>query len=96
MSGPIEESTSKDLFEMSNVRNVLVHRSGIADRRFHERCPWRPETKGIRLTVSHTDYQRYLAAIHLYLFELLVRDLIRQGRSRSEAVATLGAGRKPR
>lgn len=40
IGGPVEEPTKRNLFEMSNIRNVLVHRRALADKRLAMSCPW--------------------------------------------------------
>lgn len=39
LSGAIDEEHRKGLFELQQVRNVIVHRAGIVDRRLREQCP---------------------------------------------------------
>ncbi len=85
LSGAIDEDVRKTLFEMSQVRNVLVHRAGLVDRRLAEGCPWLGLTVGEPLLVSRAKYDEYLQAVSRYLVELVKRNLIREGRSREEA-----------
>jgi hypothetical protein len=87
MAGPVPEDTRKVLFEMFHIRNVLAHRAGIADKRFCKQCPWRSEKRGARIMLNYTDYLRFRRSIETYVVELITRDLIRQGRTREEAVA---------
>jgi len=71
--GQVEEIVRRTLLELSEVRNVVVHRAGKADDRFIERCPWMNLTKGSRLALSRIDFSRYAAASNWYAFELLHR-----------------------
>jgi hypothetical protein len=67
LSGPMEEETRKDLYEMFHVRNVIVHRASIADRKFVEACPWLGYSIGDQLVVSSEDWERYRTATAGYL-----------------------------
>lgn len=40
LSGKIDEGIKRDLLEMSEVRNVIVHRRMLADERIITNCPW--------------------------------------------------------
>jgi hypothetical protein len=48
LSGPVDDTTRRDLLELSQMRHVLMHRGGRADRRLLDVCPlaaflgWRP------------------------------------------------------
>lgn len=66
LSGRIEESTQRDLFELSQVRNVITHRRGIVDRRFADACPWMGVHSGDTLVVTSEAYHRYCDAVSNY------------------------------
>lgn len=40
LGGPLPDGCAKTLFELQQVRNVVAHRNGIADRRLRSECPW--------------------------------------------------------
>jgi hypothetical protein len=40
LSGKIDEGIRRDLLEMSELRNVIVHRRMVADERIITNCPW--------------------------------------------------------
>jgi len=73
LSGPVEDEVKRTLFEMSQVRNVLVHRSGIVDRRFREACPCYPTKLGEKIQIDHKKYKRYMDAIEEYILCLINR-----------------------
>ena len=71
--GEVEEDVRRTLLEMSQVRNVLVHRAGTVDRRFKESCPWVEVEVGSRLRIDHARYVRYSKAMHDYVLCLINR-----------------------
>jgi len=48
LSGDVPDDIQRDIFEMGQIRNVLVHRGGIADRRFVDCCPWLGTSAGMK------------------------------------------------
>jgi hypothetical protein len=73
LSGPVDENIRRELFELNQVRNVLVHRSGIADRRFIESCPWLNLHVGDPVKINYHTSQRYFKSVQMYNLELLIR-----------------------
>jgi hypothetical protein len=60
------EEMRRDLSELAAVRNVIVHRAGIADARLIELCPWLKLKRGDPVTVGHAAVERYVAAASEY------------------------------
>ena len=83
MSTALDSQVTKDLLELSAVRNVALHNSGVIDFKFKNRCPWIECEAGATLTIKHGDYHRYLDAVELYVFEVTQRLLIHYGLPRS-------------
>lgn len=79
LSGAVDDNVRRTLFEMSQVRNVLVHRAGIVDGRFKEACPWVAVEVGEKLRVDHKTYVRYVDATHEYVLCLINRVRVRFG-----------------
>lgn len=73
LSGPIEDQIKDTLFEISQVRNVLMHRYGVADRRFVENCPWLGLKPGDHVQIRQPDFDKYLKATADYVIILLIR-----------------------
>src|SRR5687768_13032772 len=73
LSGAVPESVRRCLFELSQVRNVLVHRRGIADRRLIEQCPWLQLKIGDRAVVKNEQMHRYTTAAMAYSMIILRR-----------------------
>ena len=73
LSGPVDDETSRMLFEMQQVRNVIAHRRGIADLKFCQLCPAYGATLGKRLMVSRAKSGAFWTATHRYVCELIFR-----------------------
>lgn len=91
LDGRVTKKTQKDLFEMHQVRNVLVHRRGVADRRLVEACPWLKLNPGDVVEVSHANWARYFAAIDAYALEVVNRVAAKFGVAKT---ATRGATKR--
>jgi hypothetical protein len=50
------------LSELAELRNVILHRGGVVDQRFKDKCPWRPDEIGDRMLVSHELMGSYFEA----------------------------------
>ena len=75
LGGAVPADTRKDIFELQQVRNVLVHRGGIADLRLITACPWLKLNSGQSVLISHEMFARYGAAVIRYVF--IIRQRIR-------------------
>ena len=73
LSGAVPNFVRRYLFELSQVRNVLVHRRGIADRRLVDQCPWLKLQIGDRVVVRHEQMARYMTAGLAYAMTILQR-----------------------
>jgi hypothetical protein len=73
LAGPVDEGVRRNLFELNQVRNVLVHRSGVADRRLVEACPWLQLKVGDPLHVRDEATRRYFTAVMQYTIALVAR-----------------------
>jgi hypothetical protein len=40
LSGKVDPRIKQTIWEMLNIRNVIIHRGSVADRRLVEGCPW--------------------------------------------------------
>lgn len=66
LSGPVDDTTKKELFELSHVRNVIVHRRGAADKKLIEACPWLGLRPGDPVKIDSDAYHRYFDAAFEY------------------------------
>jgi hypothetical protein len=73
LSGEVDESVQRDLFELSQVRNALMHRAGRVDLALVESCPWLGLEAGTALALNHDAITRYSNAVMEYTVELLSR-----------------------
>lgn len=56
LSGPVTEAVSRGILELQQLRHVIVHRIGIADRSFLRRCPWIDVDLGESVKITHKQY----------------------------------------
>jgi hypothetical protein len=73
LSGEIDDEVQKALFELSQVRHVLVHRRGYADKRLLNACPWLSYKGGEPIKIGHAMWRRYDGAVGEYIFEIIRR-----------------------
>lgn len=70
LGGPVDDSVRRALLELSEVRNVIVHRAGRVDAKLLERCPWLSLLSGSVLTINGGIFNRFVLAAHWYMIEL--------------------------
>jgi hypothetical protein len=73
LSGPVDEEVRKTLFELCNVRNVLVHKRGIADKRLVDACPWLGLDLGDKVVVTDDMFVKYFGVVTKYVMILANR-----------------------
>jgi hypothetical protein len=73
LSGSITDEISVGFWEMSNIRNVIVHRRSRADRKFVRACPNLGTVLGDRVVVTTGMLTRYSEALRAYANEILRR-----------------------
>jgi hypothetical protein len=73
LSGKVDADVQRDLFELNQVRNCLMHRAGRVDRRFVEACPWLGLEVVQPLKVTPDATRRYISSVLLYATELVCR-----------------------
>lgn len=73
LSGEIHEKTQRDIFELNQVRNCLMHRAGRVDRRFADACPWLKLEPGQKFQVSPASVSRYFGSVMRYATEIICR-----------------------
>lgn len=98
LSGKVDQVLRKTLFECNCVRNVLVHRASVCDRRFSEACPWLGLKPGDRLRITPQRYRQYSEAVMAYATTLVRRahsHIVRSKRSsRSLTVGSMATVQK--
>lgn len=73
LGGSVSKEAGKKLFELSRIRNLLVHKNGIADRQFVEACPWLGYKVGDVVTVNKQSWDKYQSAHYEYVLEIIQR-----------------------
>ena len=69
----IPEEVKRNIFEMQQIRNTIVHKGSIADKRLVEACPWLGLAPGAIIRVTHEDYGRYVRSVGDYVLGLINR-----------------------
>lgn len=73
LSGEVDQDTKKTIWEINHIRNVIVHRRSIADRRLVEACPWLGVKIGEAIVISHKTIGCYYAAFCNYTLAITHR-----------------------
>ena len=84
LGGPVNDDVRKILLELSQARNLIMHRNGIVDKRFAEACPWIGAADGSPLPLVENHYMMYGLATSWYILELDRRLRVREGLDASE------------
>lgn len=84
LGGGIDPDIRRVLFELSQVRNAIVHKAGVADRRFVESCPWMNLKRGERLKVNGGDFHLYMVSAYYYALVLRLRTLQLSGCEKTQ------------
>lgn len=75
LSGPVEDSVRRDIFELSQVRNAILHRASRADQRLVEACPWLALRPGDKVVIAGPDSDRFARSVTDYLKSVIERAL---------------------
>jgi hypothetical protein len=73
LGGSVDREVKRTLYELFQIRNVVVHRACIADRRLVEECARLGLKQGEEVRINHAAYHGYLEAIDAYFTCLLKR-----------------------
>lgn len=74
LSGAVDPAIKKTIWEVNHVRNVIVHRGSIADRKLVQSCPWLNYKVSDKITISHQALEKYVGTLTEYL-NILIRRL---------------------
>lgn len=72
-SGKLDEKIQKDIFELSQIRNILLHRGGIADKYFLDSCPWLNYNNGDKIGLKASQYGNYFKSALGYVIQITIR-----------------------
>lgn len=73
LSGESPDIVRQIIFELGQVRNLIVHRGGRVDRIFREACPWVKIPLGHELKVSTKMWHKYNFVVSTYVTLLICR-----------------------
>jgi hypothetical protein len=73
LKGAVSSEVSKTLWELQQVRNIIAHKRGIADKKFCGACPWLGSNPGDIVSVGRSMYNKYFEAVIGYSTELIAR-----------------------
>lgn len=73
LGGVVHEAVRKTIFELAQARHMLVHRNGVPDHRFKERCPDVPIWGAGVIRITRSDFGRFSYAVLAYMAELMLR-----------------------
>jgi len=73
LGGSVDDKLRRDIYELSKVRNLIVHQFSRVDTKFARDCPWMQIEIGARLKLTLQDYARYRSAICEYGAQLIER-----------------------
>ena len=73
LAGEVDDKIKRDILEFQQIRHVIVHRRGIADRKLLDACPWLSFEIGESIEVKHKDLVRYISQAIYYFVEIKKR-----------------------
>lgn len=72
-SGLEENDFRRNLIEFSKVRNLILHKAGIVDKKFQQDCPWKKCKLGTKLIITNDDFNLYQNSVSVYMAEVIHR-----------------------
>ncbi|WP_342570600.1 hypothetical protein MKY85_19945 [Paenibacillus sp. FSL R5-0749] len=83
--GHINNLVSKQLMELSQIRNILVHKNGLSDERVITNCPWLDLELGQEINLDLGHFQRYMNSVYWYVLEVFKRQSLNSERTNLRA-----------
>jgi hypothetical protein len=72
-TGEVEKEIRDNIYELSRVRNLIVHNFGRADKKFLKECPAFDVKLGAQVKLTLYHYHTYAAAVHGYAANVIER-----------------------
>lgn len=73
ISGPLDEKTTRAIYELQQIRNVIAHRNGKCDRKLKLSCPWLKVKIGDQVPITTKRLHALGEAVGEYGLQLLYR-----------------------
>jgi hypothetical protein len=73
LSGPRGEAVDEGIYELAQVRQLLLHKNGVVDKKFAEACPWFSSQLGRKLAITPEMFDNYNHAVMEYIATLIKR-----------------------
>lgn len=73
LDGNLPDEVGKSVWEMHCIRNVIVHRMSLADRRLVDSCPWLGLKINDKVVMTHAAFNRYGLALCSYAYAIIHR-----------------------
>lgn len=83
-SGKVNADVSKSIFELSQIRNNILHRAGVVDKQFISNCSWLKYSIGEKVKVTNESYELYYSAVCKYVTTIVIRLDEKNGKRMSE------------
>ena len=80
LNGKVNPSLSKNIFELSQLRNNILHRGGTVDKYLKSNCPWLKYELGETIRITNEQYEKYYSSITRYAMVLIIRMGDKTGR----------------
>ena len=73
LGGAVDDEVRRRLLWLSETRHLLVHRKGVADKKYLEKCPWGASKLGDQVTVTEGDFVLARTAVRAYVAAVSIR-----------------------
>jgi hypothetical protein len=73
IGGPVDDDVRKNMLELSEMRNAIVHRGSSADRKLLQACPWLRFKPKEKIAIDHAMCDRYVGAVDSYMGNAMTR-----------------------
>ncbi len=80
VAGHVDRKVKKNIYELYNVRNIIVHNASVVDASFLKACPWKKYKVGEKIKIMPRDYVRYRDAITEYMTCVVKRLVVKYGK----------------
>jgi len=83
LDGPVDKDIKRTIYEFSQIRNIILHKSGAIDLTFKSNCPHLVENKQKKIHVTKEMFDNYIESTHKYL-TIIINRLVARAKSRRQ------------